>query len=208
MKTKIILLGPPGCGKGTQAELLGDRLGFIRLSTGDMLREAVRNGTPLGREAKKYMDAGALVPNDLIINMMKERIRSLKGTFLLDGFPRTVEQADALAKEIDIDAAVNLDVDDEELVVRLTDRRSCPDCNSVYHLTNKPSKKAGVCDKCGGKLYQRDDDMERTVRNRLKVYRDNTYPLIEYYRERGKLVTVRGTGDIEHIYAQIGAALE
>ncbi|MDD2532867.1 MAG: adenylate kinase [Candidatus Methanomethylophilaceae archaeon] len=208
MKTKIILLGPPGCGKGTQAELLGDRLGFVRLSTGDMLREAVRNDTPLGREAKKYMDAGALVPNDVIIGMMKDKIRELKGTFLLDGFPRTVEQADALAKEIDIDVAINLDVEDEELVSRLTNRRSCPECNSVYHLIKKAPKKEGVCDKCGCKLYQRDDDTEKTVRNRLKVYRDNTYPLIEYYRERGKLATIEGIGDIEYIYTKVTKALK
>ncbi|MPM96494.1 adenylate kinase [bioreactor metagenome] len=173
-----------------------------------MLREAVRNDTPLGREAKKYMDAGALVPNDVIIGMMKDKIRELKGTFLLDGFPRTVEQADALAKEIDIDVAINLDVEDEELVSRLTNRRSCPECNSVYHLIKKAPKKEGVCDKCGCKLYQRDDDTEKTVRNRLKVYRDNTYPLIEYYRERGKLATIEGIGDIEYIYTKVTKALK
>ena len=128
MKTKIILLGPPGCG-GTQAELLGDRLGFVRLSTGDMLREAVRNDTPLGREARSTWTPAPWSSNDVIIGMMKDKIRELKGTFLLDGFPRTVEQADALAKEIDIDVAINLDVEDEELVSRLTNRRSCPECN-------------------------------------------------------------------------------
>ncbi len=209
MKSKIILLGPPGSGKGTQAEILGDRLGFTRLSTGDMLREAVRNQTELGKTAKKYMDSGALVPNDVIIGMMKEKIAGLNGAFLLDGFPRTIEQADALAEVIDIDAAINLDVEDAVLVDRLTKRRSCPDCNAVYHLTNKPPKKAGICDKCGGKLYQRDDDVESTVRNRLKVYRENTFPLIDYYKKKGKLVTIMGNeGSIEDIYANIEKSLK
>ena len=170
MKSKVVLLGPPGCGKGTQAEKLGDELGYVKLSTGDMLREAVRNGTELGMKAKTYMDSGALVPNDLIIGLMKEKIAGLD-RIILDGFPRTIEQADALAEQIDIDVAVNIDVDDAELVKRLTQRRSCPDCNAVYHLANKPPAKDGVCDKCGGKLYQRDDDKEETVRNRLPPHR-------------------------------------
>ncbi|MFA6710782.1 MAG: adenylate kinase [Candidatus Methanomethylophilaceae archaeon] len=207
MKSKIVLLGPPGCGKGTQAELLSDRLGFVRLSTGDMLREAVRNKTDLGKKAKEYMDAGALVPNDLIISLMKSKIEGLSGAFLLDGFPRTIEQADALSKEIDIDAAINLDVEDKELIDRLTKRRSCPDCNSVYHLLYKPPKTEGTCDKCGGKLYQRDDDAEKTVRNRLNVYRDNTFPLIEYYKKEGKLITVMGVGSIDDIFSEIEKAL-
>lgn len=208
MKSKIILLGPPGSGKGTQAELLGDKLGFVRLSTGDMLREAVRNQTELGKKAKEFMDSGALVPNDLIIGLMKSKIEGLSGAFLLDGFPRTIEQADALAAEIDIDVAINLDVDDDELVNRLTKRRSCPDCNAVYHLLYKPPKKDGICDKCNGKLYQRDDDTEKTVRNRLKVYRDNTFPLIDYYKKKGKLVTIMGVGDIEDIFDQVRRALD
>lgn len=208
MKSKIILLGPPGSGKGTQAELLGDRLGFVRLSTGDMLREAVRNRTELGMKAKEYMDAGALVPDDLIIGLMKSKFDGLDGAFLLDGFPRTIEQADALAEVLDIDAAVNLDVEDEELVRRLTNRRSCPKCNAVYHLISKPPAKEGVCDKCGSELYQRDDDTEATVRNRLKVYRENTFPLIDYYRKRGKLVTIVGAGGIDGIFSQIEKALQ
>ena len=209
MKTKIILLGPPGAGKGTQAELLGNKLGFTRLSTGDMLREAVRNGTDLGKEAKKYMDAGGLVPNDIIIGMMKEKIEGLSGAFLLDGYPRTIEQADALATIVDIDLAVNIDVEDEVLVKRLTQRRSCPKCNAVYHLTNKPPKKAGLCDACGVELYQRDDDKEETIKNRLKVYRENTFPLIDYYGKKGKLVTVKGDeGTIEDVFANIEKALQ
>ena len=134
MKSKIVLLGPPGSGKGTQGEKLGSELGYTRLSTGDMLREAVRNGTELGLKAKTYMDSGGLVPNDLIIGLMKEKIAQTKGGVIFDGFPRTIEQADALGKEIDIDLAINLDVEDRELVERLTQRRSCPSCNSVFHL--------------------------------------------------------------------------
>ncbi|NLL94885.1 MAG: adenylate kinase [Thermoplasmatales archaeon] len=209
MKTKVILLGPPGCGKGTQAEIMCDRLGFRKLSTGDMLREAVRNGTELGKEAKKYMDAGKLVPNDIIIGMMSEKIRELgEVPLLLDGFPRTIEQADALATVMDVDVAVNLDVSDAELVDRLTKRRSCPKCNSVYHLTNKPPAKKGVCDRCQSELYQRDDDTEATVKNRLKVYRESTLPLIDYYGKMGKLVTIEGVGTIDGIYAKIEKALK
>ena len=207
MKAKVVLLGPPGCGKGTQAEKMGDDLGYVKLSTGDMLREAVRNQTELGMKAKGYMDSGALVPNDLIIGLMKEKIAGLD-KILLDGFPRTVEQADALAEQVEVDLAINIDVDDAELINRLTQRRSCPECNAVYHLTNKPPAKEGVCDKCGSQLYQRDDDTEATVKNRLEVYRQNTFPLIEYYEKKGKLVTILGVGDIEEIYAKIKAALE
>ena len=204
MKTKIVLLGPPGAGKGTQAEILCDRLGFVSLSTGDMLREAVRNGTELGKKAKEYMDAGGLVPNDVIIGMMKEKIDGLDGAFLLDGFPRTIEQADALGEILDVDMALNIDVPDEILVQRLTQRRSCPDCKAVYNLSNKPPKKESICDKCGAQLYQRDDDKEETVKNRLDVYRKNTFPLIDYYQKKGKLVTVKGDeGSIEDIFKKI-----
>ena len=206
MKAKVVLLGPPGCGKGTQAEKMGDDLGYVKLSTGDMLREAVRNKTELGLKAKTYMDAGGLVPNDLIIGLMKEKIAGLD-KIILDGFPRTVEQADALAEQVDIDIAINIDVPDEELITRLTQRRSCPDCNAVYHLTNKPPMKEGICDKCGAALYQRDDDKEETVKNRLEVYRKNTFPLIDYYEKRGKLVTIPGVGDISEIYAQVKKSL-
>ncbi len=207
MKAKVVLLGPPGCGKGTQAEKMGDDLGYVKLSTGDMLREAVRNQTELGMKAKGYMDSGALVPNDLIIGLMKEKISGLD-KIILDGFPRTVEQADALAEQIDIDIAINIDVADDELINRLTQRRSCPECNAVYHLSNKPPAKEGICDKCGHELYQRDDDTEATVKNRLEVYRKNTFPLIEYYEKRGKLVTIPGIGEIDEIYAKVKQALQ
>ena len=209
MKSKIVLLGPPGAGKGTQAEIMSNKLGFTRLSTGDMLREAVRNGTELGKKAKTYMDAGGLVPNDIIIGMMKEKIESLSGAYLLDGYPRTIEQADALGTIVDIDLAINIDVAAEILVDRLTKRRSCPKCNAVYHLTNKPPKKDGICDACGAELYQRDDDKEETIRNRLKVYRENTFPLIDYYSKKGKLVTIKGNeGTIDDVFANIEKALK
>ena len=208
MKSVIVLLGPPGSGKGTQGEMLSEKLGYTRLSTGDMLREAVRNGTELGMKAKGYMDSGALVPNDLIIGLMKEKIASATGGVILDGFPRTVEQADALGQQVDVDLALNLDVPDEELVKRLTMRRSCPDCNAVYHLTNNPPKTEGVCDKCGGKLYQRDDDKDETVKNRLKVYRENTMPLIDYYGQKDVLVTIQGVGSIDDIFGQVQKAVQ
>ncbi|MDD2627172.1 MAG: adenylate kinase [Candidatus Methanomethylophilus sp.] len=209
MKSKIVLLGPPGAGKGTQGEKLENELGYVRLSTGDMLREAVRKGTSLGVKAKTYMDAGALVPNDLIINLMKEKIASLGNNagIIFDGFPRTVEQAEALDQAVDIDLAIDLNVADRVLVERLTQRRTCPQCNAVYHLAYNPPKKAGFCDKCGSVLYQRDDDKEATVKNRLEVYRKNTLPLVDYYKKAGKLTIIDGTGDIETIFDQVKKAL-
>ncbi|HKM09812.1 MAG TPA: adenylate kinase [Candidatus Methanomethylophilaceae archaeon] len=208
MKSKIVLLGPPGCGKGTQGEKLSTELGYTRLSTGDMLREAVRDGTPLGVKAKGYMDSGKLVPNDLIIGLMKEKIAQVDGGVIFDGFPRTLEQADALAQEIDVDLAINLDVDDGELIVRLTNRRSCPKCHMVFHLISNPPKVECICDKCGAELYHRDDDTEATVGNRLSVYRESTFPLIEYYDKLGKLVTIKGEGSIDGIFAQVKKAIQ
>lgn len=208
MKTTIVLLGPPGAGKGTQGEKLTDEFGYVRLSTGDMLREAVRNGTELGKKAKEYMDSGALVPNELIINLMKEKIATVKGGVLLDGFPRTVEQADALGEVMNVDLALNFDVPDEELISRLTMRRSCPNCNAVYHLVTKKPAKDGICDKCGAELYQRDDDKEATVKNRLDVYHKNTQPLIDYYAKKGNLVTIPSTGSIDEIFELVKKAVQ
>ena len=208
MKSTIVLLGPPGSGKGTQGEKLSAEFGYVRLSTGDMLREAVRNKTELGMKAKTYMDAGGLVPNDLIIGLMKEKIAATNGKVLLDGFPRTIEQADALAEQLDVDLALNLDVDDAELITRLTQRRSCPKCNAVYHLVYNAPKKEGICDKCGAELYQRDDDKEETVKNRLEVYRKNTMPLIDYYSKKGTLTTVKGVGSIDEIFEQVKKAVQ
>ncbi|MDR2866414.1 MAG: adenylate kinase [Methanomassiliicoccaceae archaeon] len=207
MGFRVVLLGPPGCGKGTQAEKLNDDLGLIRLSTGDMLREAVRNGTELGKMAKTYMDSGGLVPDDVVIGLMKEKISTIKEGFVLDGFPRTVQQAEALDEFVDIQHVINFEVSDDELVKRLTSRRSCPDCNVVYHMIYKPPMKDGICDKCGATLYQRSDDTEETVRARLKVYRENTFPLIEYYDKKGILLNIDGEGSIMEIYDSIEEAL-
>lgn len=210
MKSMIVLLGPPGAGKGTQGEKLGSEYGYVRLSTGDMLREAVRSGTELGRLAKTYMDSGALVPNDIIIDLMKEKITSLGNTpgIIFDGFPRTVEQAEALDRELDIEVALDFEVADDVLVDRLTKRRSCPDCMAVYHLENKPPRVDGICDKCGAKLYQRTDDEESTVENRLATYHKNTEPLIGYYEKAGKLARIEGIGDIDEIFKQVEKALQ
>ncbi|MBR6037925.1 MAG: adenylate kinase [Candidatus Methanomethylophilaceae archaeon] len=208
MKSTIVLLGPPGSGKGTQGEKLCSEFGYVKLSTGDMLREAVKNQTELGKKAKTYMDAGALVPNDLIIGLMKEKMAAANGKVILDGFPRTLEQADALAEQMDVDIALNLDVADEELIKRITMRRSCPSCNAVYHLVHNPPKKDGVCDKCGSELYQRDDDTEATVLNRLRTYREKTMPLVGYYYAKKKLVTIDGVGSIDEIYEKVKKAIQ
>ena len=212
MKSMIVLLGPPGAGKGTQGEKIETELGYVRLSTGDMLREAVRNGTELGKTAKKYMDAGGLVPNEVIINLMKEKIRSLGKVpgIIFDGFPRTIEQAEALDKELNIDLALDIDVADDILVKRLTQRRSCPnpECQAVYHLVYNPPKCEGKCDKCGSELYQRDDDKAETVKNRLKTYHEKTQPLVDYYTKAGKICTIPGTGDSEEIFAKVKKAIQ
>jgi adenylate kinase len=190
----MMLLGAPGAGKGTQAQKLVDRFGIPQISTGDLLRQNVREGTPLGIEAKTFMDAGKLAPDELIIRMMDDRLgkADCKKGFILDGFPRTVPQADALAgllkkRGLALDHVVSFEVPDSELLARLTGRRTCPACNSMYHVTANPPRKEGVCDKCGGALIQRSDDNEATIRNRLNVYRDQTAPLKDFYRKNGLL---------------------
>ncbi len=210
---RVAFLGPPGAGKGTQARDLAKEWGVLHLATGDMLREAVAAGSPLGREAKSYMDQGALVPDDVIIRMMAERlgVADAGRGFILDGFPRTIAQAEALARLLKdlgqtLDTVVYFDVSEPELLRRLTGRRVCRACGHSYHLTSNPPKRAGVCDACGGELYQRDDDAEATVRNRLEVYRRQTAPLLDYYRQRNLLVTVSGEGPLETIRNAIRAA--
>ncbi|MEJ5365673.1 MAG: adenylate kinase [Desulfosoma sp.] len=210
----IILLGPPGAGKGTQAKRMIERYGIPQISTGDMLRAALKAGTPLGLEAKKYMDKGALVPDEVVVGLVKERIQQddcAKG-YMLDGFPRNVSQAetlDGMLKELGqkIDHVVCIDVPDQELIQRLTGRRTCRECGAGYHVMFDPPKKDGVCDKCGGQLYQRDDDNEATVTSRLKVYADQTKPLIEYYEKQGKLRKINGLGSIDEIFERIKAVL-
>jgi len=214
LSARVAFLGPPGAGKGTQARDLAQEWGVLHLATGDMLREAVAAGNPLGREAKGYMDKGALVPDDVIIRMMGERLaaRDAAGGVILDGFPRTIAQADSLAKLLKdlgqtLDAVIYFEVSEPELLRRLTGRRVCRKCGHTYHLVSNPPKRAGICDECGGELYQRDDDSEATVRNRLQVYERQTAPLLDYYRQRNMLKTVAGEGPVETIRAAIRKAV-
>ncbi|MGD8561437.1 MAG: adenylate kinase [Desulfarculaceae bacterium] len=210
----IILLGPPGAGKGTQAKMLIDEYGIPQISTGDMLREAVKNQTALGLEAKKYMDSGQLVPDEVVIGLVRERIArpDCEKGFMLDGFPRTVPQAEELDKVLSemskkIDHVVSIEVPNQELMGRLTGRRTCKNCGQGYHVMFDPPQKEGQCDKCGGELFQRDDDNEQTVANRLKVYDDQTKPLIDYYQGKGLLRPIDGVGAIPDIFGRVKAVL-
>jgi adenylate kinase len=207
MDLKIVLLGPPGSGKGTQTERLCAELKFTKISTGDLLREAVKQGTPLGVKAKSYMESGGLVPDQLVGDLIKEKLADLKGGVILDGFPRTVEQAKMLDQIITVDMAIDLEVDEELLVRRLTERRVCKSCNSVFHLEFNPPKVAGKCDKCGSELIQRNDDTEKVVRERLRVYKDKTLPLTRYYYDKRILVRIDGQGEIGDVYERILKAL-
>ncbi len=210
----LILLGAPGVGKGTQGELISKYYNIPEISTGDILRSEVKNQTELGKKAKVYMDKGELVPDDIIIGMMENRIKQddCKNGFILDGFPRTVAQAEAFDKmleknNLELDKVLLIDVKEEEIINRLTGRRVCPNCGAVYHVKNKPPKEEGICDKCGSKLIQRDDDKEEVVRNRLEVYKKNTMPLIDYYTKSSKLVKIEGTGEISDIFERIKKVL-
>ena len=210
----IILLGPPGAGKGTQAKMLIDKYRMPQISTGDILRAAVKEGTPLGKEAKSFMDKGQLVPDSVVIGIVEERIQQpdCQRGYMLDGFPRTVPQAEALdemlkKRKSKIDHVVSIEVATDELVKRLTGRRTCRECGEGFHIHSKPPKKAGKCDKCGAELYQRDDDNEKTVTARLQVYENQTFPLIEYYRKQGKLRPVDGVGEMKTIFERITKVL-
>ncbi len=210
---RLILLGPPGVGKGTQAQFLIDKLGAIQLSTGDLLRAAVREGTELGKTAKKFMDAGELVTDEIILGLIGEKMKELGDKpVIFDGFPRTIPQAEGLDKLMDelsmkVDKAVELTVDDEVVVGRLSARRSCPKCGAVYNLMFKPPKDEGKCDNDGEALVQRDDDKESVIRNRLKIYHDQTAPLSEYYNKQDKLFQVDGDGTVEDVRKRVEAAV-
>ncbi len=212
---RMILLGPPGAGKGTQAKKLVDKYDIPQISTGDILRAAVKNQTSMGLKAKSYMDKGSLVPDEVVVGIIRDRLKEedcQKG-YILDGFPRTVPQADELKKALkemgqSIDAVLSISVPDEELILRLTGRRTCKECGAGFHVQYKKPKEEGICDQCGGPLIQRDDDKEETIKNRLSVYNQQTEPLIRYYSEEGSLEEISGTGSIDEIFSRIVSVLE
>ena len=203
---KIILLGAPGAGKGTQAEIISKKLGIPTISTGNILRAAVKAGTPIGLEAKSYMDAGKLVPDEVIIGIIQERLAEsdCANGFILDGVPRTIAQAEALdAHGIHFDAVLSLEIDDSVIEARMTGRRTCHTCGATYHIVAAPPKQEGVCDKCGGELEQRKDDQPETVKHRLEVYHNETEPLKDYYQAHGVLMSVPDLGGIEETNEKI-----
>ena len=214
MSCNLILLGPPGAGKGTQAKVLTGRFGIPQISTGDILRSAVKDQTPSGLRAKSFMDQGALVPDDLVIDIIRERLSMLDSShgFILDGFPRTVAQADVLSKMLSdngrsIDHVISITVDNDELIQRVIGRLTCKGCGRGYHLKFDPPSQEGKCNVCGADLYQRDDDKEETMRARLVAYESQTSPLIEYYTNKGLLHTINGDADIDVVDAAIHAVL-
>lgn len=211
---KMILLGPPGSGKGTQAKMISAQLGIPQISTGDMLRAAVQEGSPMGLKAKALMDKGALVPDEVVVGIVRERLGKVdcgRG-FILDGFPRTVAQADALEETLvnlskDLDQVISLEVDREAVVERIAGRRTCRECGKMYHVKFEPPRTEGRCDSCGGDLYLRDDDREETVRKRLGVYQEQTAPLIDYYRNKKLLCEIDGMQEIGKVQKQILSVL-
>ena len=212
---KIVILGPPGAGKGTQADFIIDKYNIPHISTGDIFRENIKNGTELGQKAKSYMDKGLLVPDELVIDIVKDRLQrdDCKEGFLLDGFPRTVAQAVSLDAELDkngtgLDKVVNIDVDSKILVDRAVGRRVCKTCGATYHVKYNAPKVEGVCDKDGTALIQRDDDTEETVKTRIGVYFEQTSPLIDYYQAQGLLLNVNGAQDIKKVFEDIVEGLE
>ncbi|MEO5371035.1 MAG: adenylate kinase [Magnetococcus sp. DMHC-1] len=211
---KVILMGPPGAGKGTQARQIAEKYGIPQLSTGDMLRAAVKAGTEVGKKAKAAMESGGLVPDEVVVGIIADRTQEAdcKKGFLLDGFPRTVPQAEALdkmltARKQTIDHVIDIAVEDEPLVNRITGRRTCGSCGEGYHIQFKKPAKEGVCDKCSGQLTQRADDNEKTVRNRLSVYHSQTSPLIDYYRKKGNFKTVDGMQNMDKVLKDLCAIL-
>lgn len=211
---KIIMLGAPGAGKGTQAKKIAEKYQIPHISTGDIFRSNIKEGTELGMKAKAFMDQGALVPDELTIGMLMDRIQKedCVSGYVLDGFPRTIPQAESLTAALGergqkIDYAVNVDVPDENIINRMSGRRACLNCGATYHIVYKPSKVEGICDVCGDKLVLRDDDKPETVKKRLSVYHDQTQPLIDYYEKAGVLANVDGTQDMEKVFSDIAAVL-
>ncbi len=211
---RLILLGPPGAGKGTQAVFIAKKYTIPHISTGDIFRDNVKRGTELGKKAKSYMDRGLLVPDELVVDIVEDRLKQndCANGFLLDGFPRTVMQAETLDKVlknigVSLDRVINIEADKGVLVERAVGRRICKECGTAFHIKNNPSTKGDICDRCGGNLYQRDDDNEETVTRRIEVYLKETAPLIEYYGKQNKLVTVDGTEGIDKVFEEIVVSL-
>ncbi len=211
---KIVMLGAPGAGKGTQAKMIAEQYKIPHVSTGDIFRMNIKNGTALGMEAKTYMDKGELVPDELTVRILLDRVAQddCKNGYVLDGFPRTIPQAEVLDAELTklgdaIDFAINVDVPDENIIRRMSGRRACVSCGATYHIVHIPPKKEGICDKCGAELILRDDDKEETVKNRLNIYHAQTQPLIDFYNKKNVLKTVDGTVDSADVFAAIKAIL-
>jgi adenylate kinase len=211
---KISMLGAPGAGKGTQAKMIADKYQVPHISTGDIFRANIKNGTELGKKAKEFMDKGQLVPDELTVEILLDRVAQddCKNGYVLDGFPRTIPQADVLDKELTklgdkVDYAINVDVPDENIVRRMSGRRACLKCGATYHIEHIPPKQEGICDTCGSELVQRDDDKPETVLNRLSVYHEQTQPLIDYYTEKNILKTVDGTKDMQEVFNEITGIL-
>lgn len=207
---KIIMLGAPGAGKGTQAKMLADKYAIPHISTGDIFRANIKNGTELGNKAKTYMDQGLLVPDELVVDLVVDRVKQddCKKGYILDGFPRTIPQAESLDAALaelgdKVDYAVNVEVPDENIIIRMSGRRACVACGATYHIVHIPTKVEGICDRCGNKLILRDDDKPETVEKRLKVYHEQTQPLIDYYNGKGSLVEVDGTKDMNDVFEDI-----
>ena len=207
---KIIMLGAPGAGKGTQAKMIAEKYGLPHISTGDIFRANIKEGTELGKEAKTYMDKGQLVPDELTVRILLDRVAKddCKNGYVLDGFPRTIPQAEVLDKALTerndkIDYAINVEVPDENIINRMSGRRACLGCGATYHIVHIPPKQEGICDKCGQNLVLRDDDKPETVKNRLQVYHEQTQPLIDFYEKKGVLKTVDGTVDMQDVFGAI-----
>ncbi len=206
---KLILLGAPGSGKGTQAKFIVKDFNIPQISTGDLLRTAIKKGTELGMKAKKFMNTGKLVPDNIVLQLLKERLsqEDCKRGFILDGYPRNLAQAQDLKKITDIDLVINIEVNYDLLIERITGRRTCKQCGAIYHIKYSPSKERGVCDKCFGELFHRDDDTEETVKKRITTYEDETKPLIEFYQHRGILKTLTSDGTIDEMYQKVSSLL-
>jgi len=208
---RLIFIGPPGAGKGTQAKVVCNYFNLQHISSGDLLREAIASSSPEGEKAKQFIEKGLLVPDEIVVKIVAERIRKIKG-FVLDGFPRTLTQAEFLDRTLDslsisLDRVFNFTVSLSKVIERLSGRRICSNCNAIYHIKNIPPRKEGICDRCGGRLVQREDDKEETVRKRLKVYQKISQPLIEYYKKKGVLVNVDGNMEVQELFERIKESL-